>query len=139
MFTSVSMRSANIYRNVEMQTSVAEASPHQLVSMLFDAIFLSLNTAKNAIATGDIQAKGKAIGRVIRLLEEGLKSGLDVVRGAELAQNLGVLYDYCMITAAEANAHNDVAKLDEIQNLLQPIADSWSQIKDEVTIRTYQS
>ncbi len=136
MFTSVNMRSANIYRNVEMQTSVTEASPHELVRMLFDAIFLALSTAKNAIVTGDIPVKGKAISRTIRLLDEGLKSGLDVVNGGELARNLEGLYDYCIITAAEANARNDVAKLDEIQKLLQPVADSWSQIKGQITIRT---
>lgn len=77
MFTPVSMRSANSYRNVGLETSVSMADPHQLVSMLFDALLQSLAAAKGSILSGDIPAKGRAISRAVRILEEGLKAGLD--------------------------------------------------------------
>ena len=38
MFTPVSMRSANAYKTIGVETSVSGASPHQLVSLLFDAL-----------------------------------------------------------------------------------------------------
>ena len=77
MFTPVSMRSANAYRTVGLETSVAGASPHQLVGLLFDALQQSLATAKGAIQSGEIPTKGRAISRAVRILEEGLKAGLD--------------------------------------------------------------
>ena len=139
MFTSVSMRSAQIYKSVDMETSVSEASPHELIRLLFDALLQSLATARTAILNNDVQAKSRAITRSIRLIEEGLKAGLNVNQGGELAQNLASLYDYCVFTAVQANSRNDVTKIDEVISLLKPVADGWNQIKGEAIVRTYQS
>ena len=49
MFTPVSMRSVNTYKTVGLETSVTGANPHQLVSLLFDALQQSLGSAKAAI------------------------------------------------------------------------------------------
>ncbi|MDO9235654.1 MAG: flagellar export chaperone FliS, partial [Aquabacterium sp.] len=68
MFTPVSMRSANTYKAVGLETSVSGASPHQLVSLLFDALQQSLAAAKGAILSGDFPAKGRSISRVVRIL-----------------------------------------------------------------------
>lgn len=133
MFTSVSTRSANSYRNVGLETSVSAADPHQLVSMLFDALLQSLTSAKSSILSGDIPAKGRAISRVVRILEEGLKAGLDEERGGELAANLRSLYDFCIFRITDANLKNDVAIVDEVIRVIQPVADSWNAIRNEVT------
>lgn len=139
MFTPVSMRSANAYRNVGLETSVAGANPHQLVSLLFDALQQSLLSAKGAILSGDIPAKGRAISRAVRILEEGLKAGLDADRGGNLAANLRSLYDFCIFSLSEANMRNDVAKVDEVIRVIHPVSDGWSQIKSEVAVQSYQS
>ncbi|MBP9684246.1 MAG: flagellar export chaperone FliS [Rhodoferax sp.] len=139
MFTPVSMRSANSYRNVGLETSVSMANPHQLVSMLFDALLQSLSAAKGAISSGDIPAKGRAISRAVRILEEGLKAGLDEERGGELAANLRGLYDYCIFKITDANLKNNAAFVDEVIRLVQPVADSWSAIKSEVALQSKAS
>lgn len=139
MFTPVSMRSANTYRTVGLETSVTGASPHQLVGLLFDALQQSLASAKGAILSGDVPAKGRAISRAVRILEEGLKAGLDTKRGGELAANLSSLYDYCIFKTTEANLRNDAALLDEVIGLIQPVADGWNQIRGEAVVQSYQS
>ncbi len=139
MFTPVSMRSANTYRSVGLETAVTGASPHQLVGLLFDALQQSLAVAKGAILSGDISAKSRAIGRVVRILEEGLKAGLDVNKGGELAANLRGLYDYCIFKTTEANMLNDAVLIDEVIRLIAPVADGWSQIRGEVVVQSYQS
>lgn len=139
MFTPVSMRSANTYRTIGLETSVIGASPHQLVALLFEALQQSLKSAKSAIQSGDIPAKGRAIGKAVRILEEGLKAGLDAERGGDLAANLRSLYDFCIMRVTEANLRSDTAILDEVLGLIHPIADGWSQIKDQVAVRSYQS
>jgi flagellar protein FliS len=133
------MRSANTYRTVGLETSVSGASPHQLVTLLFDALQQSLSAAKAAIQSGDIPAKGRAIGKAVRILEEGLKAGLDADRGGDLAANLRSLYDFCILRITEANFRSDAAILDEVLGLIHPVADGWRQIKDEVAVRSFQS
>ena len=70
--------------------------------------------------------------RAVRLIEEGLKAGLDDAKGGELAVNLRGLYDYCILVLTEANLKNDVKKVDEAISLIQPVAQAWGEIKAEV-------
>ena len=139
MFTPVSMRSANTYRSIGVETAVTGANPHQLVGLLFDGLQQSLSAAKAAILNGDIPAKGRSISRAVRILEEGLKAGLDVQKGGELAANLRSVYDYCIFKTTEANIRNDAALLEEVIRLIQPISDGWSQIKGEAVVQSYHS
>jgi len=126
------MRSANAYRTVGVETAVAGADPHQLVGLLYQALMQALGTAKLCIQAGDIPGKGKAIGRAVRLIEEGLKAGLNDAKGGELAANLRSLYDYCILVLTEANLNNDGQKVEEVIRLVQPVAQAWGEIKAEV-------
>ncbi len=132
MFTPVGARSANAYRNLAAETSVSGANPHQLVGLLFEALLQSLAAAKGAILNADIPAKGRAINRSVRILEEGLKAGLDLERGGELARNLFSLYEFCIFRVTDANLHNDPVMVEEVLNLIRPVADGWTQIGAEV-------
>jgi flagellar protein FliS len=126
------MRSANSYRSVAIETSVSTADSHELVNLLFEALLQSLVAAKGAIQAGDLQAKGRAIVKSVRIIEEGLKAGLDEERGGELAANLRNLYDFSILRVTEANLHNDAAAVDEVIQTIQPVADGWRQIRGQV-------
>ena len=139
MFTPVSMRSVNTYKTVGLETSVTGANPHQLVSLLFDALQQSLASAKAAILSCDIAIKGRSISRAVRILEEGLKASLDTDRGGDLAVNLRTLYDYCILRTTEANLRNDATMIDEVIRLIHPVSDGWNQIRGQVNVQTYQS
>ncbi len=132
MFTSVNMRSANAYRTVGVETAVAGADAHQLVALLYQALMQSLGAAKLSMQAGDIPGKGKAIVRAVRLIEEGLKAGINHDKGGELAANLRSLYDYCILVLTEANLRNDIKKIEEVIGLVQPVAQAWGEIKAEV-------
>jgi flagellar protein FliS len=131
------MRSANTYKTVGLETSVSGASPHQLVSLLFDGVLQSLTAARGAIVNRDFATKGRSIGRVVRILEEGLKASLDAQRGGEVAATLLSLYDFCIFKITEANLRNDVAMVDEVISLIQPVADGWNQIRSQVSGPNY--
>ena len=68
------------------------------------------------------------IGKSVRILEEGLKGGLNPAQGGEIARNLGALYDYCIGRLTLANLRNDVALLEEVVHLIAPVAQSWNEI-----------
>lgn len=128
MFTPVSARAASAYKRVGAQTSIEGASPHQVICLLFEALLRSLNSARGALARGDIETKGEAIGKAVRILEEGLKSGLDMEAGGELAVNLNGVYNYSILRLTTANLKNDVSLVEEVTQLIVPVFDAWKSI-----------
>jgi flagellar secretion chaperone FliS len=134
MFTSVNSRAASAYKRVSADTGVSAADPHQLVSMLFDGLIQSLNAARGAMERGEIEAKGQAIGKAVRILEEGLKAGLNLAQGGDLAARLRGLYDYAIQRLSLANLRNDRTLVTEVIGLIEPLADSWKQIRGISTV-----
>ena len=129
MFSAHSPRSASAYKRISVETGMHTMDQHQIVSLLFDGLLESLNTARGALAREDVPVKCAAISKCIRILEEGLATGLDTVDGGPLAVNLGALYDYAVRRLSLANARNDDSILQEVQRLVEPLAQSWKSIK----------
>jgi flagellar protein FliS len=128
MYTPPSLRAAMAYKNVGAQSSVEFASPHQLIDLLFDGLVVALASARGALQRGDVAAKGVQIVRAVRLLNEGLKAGLDKERGGALAERLASLYDYCIERLTLANVRNDGEMLAEVAALIAPVAQGWKEI-----------
>ena len=127
MFAS-SMSRAAAYASVGKQTSVATASPHDLILMLFDGAIVSIGTAAIAMDAKDTPTKGNAISKAIEIIVNGLKVSLDMNAGGELAQRLAALYDYMAERLLHANLHNSRAALDEVGKLLRELREAWVQI-----------
>lgn len=119
---------ANAYRQVGIQTDVSTATPHRLVAMLLDGCLDAITQAKGAMRAGQVEQKGKAIGRAARIVEEGLRAALDLREGGTLAADLHDLYGYLTTRLTLANVRNDEALLDECQRLLSPLRDAWNDI-----------
>ena len=116
------------YEQVSLETSVNQASPHQLIVLLFDGALNAIKLAKLYIEKGNIAGKGVAISKAINIIDNGLKSCLDMEKGWEIAANLDDLYHYISHQLVLANLHNDIAKLDNCYDLLNNIAQSWREI-----------
>ncbi|MGE5864151.1 MAG: flagellar export chaperone FliS [Rhizobacter sp.] len=123
---------ANAYRTVGVETGVVTGSPHQLVSMLFDGFMDAIAQARGALKQGNVEVKGKAIGRAVRIIEEGLKAGLDVKAGGQLAADMRDLYDYVTLRLTQANLRNDEKLLEECQALIEPLRSAWASIGPQV-------
>lgn len=128
MFTPVSARAAFAYRQVGVESRVDGANPHQLIAMLFDGLLQSLNGARGALARGDVAEKGRLLLKSVRILEEGLKGGLHPSDGGEIAVNLRALYSYSVARLTHANLRDDVAAVEEVVALIEPVATSWAAI-----------
>jgi len=120
------------YRQVGVETAVAGASPHHLVQMLFDGLIESIAQATGAIRQGHVDAKGRAIGRAVRIVDEGLKASLDMDGGGRLAADLTELYAYVTLRLTQANLRNDTRLLDECLALIQPLREAWGSIAQQV-------
>ena len=119
---------ASAYHAVGVQTMVASATPHGLVALLFDGFVAAVNKAKGALRQGDTAAKCHAVGHAVRIIDEGLKSALDLRSGGKLALDLSDLYAYIGMRLTQANRHNDEAALDECLALIAPLREAWHAI-----------
>lgn len=123
---------AGAYHHVGVQTMVATASPHQLVAMLFDGFVVALNRARGAIRSGDVSLKGESIGHAVRIVDEGLRSALNLKDGGKLAGDLSDLYAYICVRLTQANLRSDEAALEECLALIQPLREAWTAIASQV-------
>lgn len=120
------------YAQVSIESGVMNASPHQLIEMLFDSANSAMVRARLFMQQGDIAAKGEALSKAINIIDNGLKAGLDQEKGGELAANLAALYDYMTRRLLQANLRNDVQAIEEVEGLLSNIADAWKQISPKI-------
>ncbi|WP_409523835.1 flagellar export chaperone FliS [Nitrincola sp. MINF-07-Sa-05] len=124
----------NQYQQINVETSLTNATPHRLVQMLFEGALSSLSAAKGALKDGtsvQVATHMKKAATIIAGLEEGLdydKAGPD---GRELVSNLENLYQYMQDQLISAQVDQSEAKVDHIISLLIELKSAWDQIKPD--------
>lgn len=119
---------ANAYAQIGTSTATDDASPHKLIGLLYSTLLSDIHTARGAVQRGDTSAKGQAISRAVRIVDEGLAGALDMARGGEIAERLAALYDYLARRLTLANLNNDEAILAECAALVGTLKDAWDGI-----------
>ena len=125
---TAAQRPGGLYSQVGTETRVAGATPHQLVALLFEGYMEALAQARGALRTGQRAEKGLALGRTVRIVEEGLRAGLDLRGGGPLARDLDDLYRYLTRRLTLANLRDDEAAIDECRRLVLPLQEAWAAI-----------
>jgi len=123
------MLNLQIARNSYMENVVKNTSNSvELLIMLYDGAIEFINKAKKAILEGNLQEKIDNLERVTRIIEELLAS-LNKEIGGKIAENLEILYIFCLRELAKANLKNDIASLEVVEKILLELRDAWRQIK----------
>ena len=122
------------------ESQVSSASPEETVLMLYDG---AINFLKSAIRelneNNNVAEKAVLIEKAVKIIEY-LQSCLDKEKGGEISDNLERLYEYAAVRLTMANLKNDVAKLEEVIELLSTIRDGWKDIcKNKSTASAYQN
>jgi len=122
------------YGAVRSRGQITDASPTRLVQVMFEHILANLATAqgcmqriKGNMPVHDVIAKGKAIGKALRLIGQ-LDATLDMQRGGEIAANLRNLYQYMLGRLTAANIENDAQIVAEVADLVRKIKTGWDQV-----------
>ena len=123
-----SARGTKAYAKVGLESAVMSASSDQLMTLLFDGALSALVRARLFLQDGNQPGKGESLSKAINIIDNGLKMGLDDSSGDELADNLSALYSYMTRRLLQANLHNDVAAIEEVEALLRNIADAWKEV-----------
>ena len=116
---------ARAYASVGLETGVVASNPHQLITMLFDGALAAILKAKHHMQLGHVADKGTAISKAIMIIDSGLRGGLNLEKGGDLAENLNGLYSFMTQRLMQANLQNDPALLDEVQVLLNDLRSAW--------------
>lgn len=116
------------YLQTRATSSVHDASPHKLISLLFDACQESLAVAKGGIERKEIKTKANAIKKAMDIIVR-LQASLDFERGGDVAERLDNLYTICTNKLALGNAANDVTQIDDVFRIIAELKLGWAQIE----------
>ncbi|MGE8639145.1 MAG: flagellar export chaperone FliS [Achromobacter sp.] len=119
---SYSVRS---YADIGLETQVLGASPERLITLLYLGARAAIGQARIHLNEGRIAERGAAISKAIKIVDEGLKTGLNMEAGGDIAANLALLYDYIIRTLLTANLKADAEQLDIADRLLADLAEAW--------------
>jgi flagellar protein FliS len=107
--------------------SAKNADPYELVQMVFKAVLGKLTAAKVCIENNSVEDKGRLLSESIVLISS-LNESLDMEKGGEISQNLSSLYEFCVNHLVQANAENDIGKIDEVYTIITDIKEAWDNI-----------
>lgn len=117
--------------NSYLEHKVLSASPLELVCLLYEGGIESLQDARRHLATGDVLARGRSIGRVQAIVVE-LISSLNAQVDPDLARRLTLLYDYILRKLEEAHRDQSAPPLEEAEQLLRNLHEAWRQLKSQL-------
>jgi flagellar secretion chaperone FliS len=120
-----------LYKSTQASTSIDEASPHRLITMMLDGALERVALAIGAMERGEIALTGESISKAISIIDN-LRVAVDHERGGTIASNLAELYDYLLRRLLEANVISDVSILKEVSVLLAEIKTAWDQVPAEL-------
>ncbi|EPZ8122893.1 flagellar export chaperone FliS [Yersinia enterocolitica] len=124
-----SSRGSNAYARVSLESELAGASPHQLISMLLDGALNAVLRARIYFDNGNVARRGEMISKAINIIDNGLRTSLDHEIGKDIAQDLESLYDYMSRTLLQANLRNSSAELTSVSEILTNLATTWKEIE----------
>jgi flagellar protein FliS len=124
MSTYAATHSPKAYR----ASAVLTASPGQLVVMLYDGARRFLRQGSAAMAEREIVVAHNKVTRAEEIIRH-LRSTLDMDQG-EISQRLQSIYTFSLSHLRQARLDQDPKKIDEINELLSNLRDSWAAIAD---------
>ncbi len=117
----------SIYKNLEIESKVAEASPHQLIQLLFDEAHICLTRAKSLHGNEEGQSDTQ-VQKTIDILSYLLQSVAEDVE-SDLPHNLTLLYEYMIRRLLAYRIRKTPNLLIEVDDLLETLSSGWRDIR----------
>ena len=119
-------RVINAYKNVSNQTAVSEASPLELIVMVYKRLIENLRDAQSQIEKG-LDAE-QSVAKALDLIEKGLMAALDPDRGGDIAKNLAALYDWSTREILTARIKRSPEQLTGVIEVFKSLESAWEEI-----------
>lgn len=119
----MSARAAKMYADNNMHTSVTSADSGQMVVLVYERILDHLKVGKQAVENG--QYAIESFTKAHDLIQQGLLACLDFEAGADVAQNLGAIYEWSLREIIAARTLRSPEKIQSIIDVLFPLYEAW--------------
>ena len=120
------MYSANTARDCYANGEILNATPVELVRLLYRGGLDALAAARGHLVRRDARERGRAITRASLIVGE-LCASLDLSQG-EIATRLAAVYEYVLHLLARAQVEQSDAALAEAEKLLVTLHDAWQEV-----------
>ena len=114
----------NAYVNQYHNSQILNASPEQILIMLYDGAIRFCRQAKQAMSAGDKLVQAEKISRTMAIVSE-FSNTLDRKVGGKIAEDLDALYDFMIRELTRAGRESDPAALETVDVLLSDLRQTW--------------
>ena len=119
-------RAITAYKELSAHTSISEASPIELIILMYRSVLDHLKLAQQAIESGKESADH--VSKCLDLIQKGLVAALDYEKGGEIAKNLGSLYDWAIREILTARLKNSPETLTAVIEVFRNIESAWVEV-----------
>lgn len=123
---------ATEYGRVGIESAVAAADPHELISILFEQLKKELVAAEYHHKAENFENFRAKVTKANRILV-ALQGCLDLESGGEIADNLADLYAFCVRSLTQALITKDGKHVTEVASVLSPVFEGWEEISPSRT------
>lgn len=120
-------RAFAVYQESQREATVDQASPLDLVILTYERVIHHCDCAAEDFQQG--QDSEEAVTSALNLISDGLQSCLDFSRGGEVAQNLGVLYEWAAAELVRSRIKRDAAGVMAVRSALLELLDGWRTLR----------
>jgi flagellar protein FliS len=130
-------RAAMRYATNDVETGVHSSNSQQLIVLLYERLFDHLKIGKKELENGryGIESFTKAT----ELIQQGLLACLDYKGGAEVAQNLGAIYEWSLREIINARVTKSPEKIQEVLDVLTPLYEAWVSLAPKEPVSVLQA
>lgn len=114
----------NAYVNQYQNNQILNASPEQILIMLYDGAIRFTRQAMQGMDEKNMRVKAEKISRAMAIVSE-FANTLDHEVGGKIAEDLDALYNFMILELGRANRENDRKALETVEDLLSGLRETW--------------
>ena len=119
--------------NNYLENKVLNASPEELIIMLYDKAISSLKKVKpllgkDSLEPEDIKIKAEYFSKTVDIITY-LKACLNHQKGKEIAKNLDEIYQILIDELLKAQITNDIKKVEDAIEILSNLKNAWEEVR----------
>ena len=116
-----------LYQTLSVASRIEAASPHELVTILYEELIKALEVSRAALVQGKPDALQTSRRRASSILV-ALDASLDVEQGGALALSLAQIYRSMQKEIAAAVQSKEAARLEAVRKGVADLLSAWLQI-----------
>lgn len=119
-------RALSTYKELSAHTSITEASPVELIILMYKSVIDHLRLAQQEIEQG--RESADHVSKCLDLVQKGLIAALDYEKGGDIARNLGSLYDWAIREILTSRLKNNPEMLTAVIEVFRNLESAWVEI-----------